>query len=309
MPQYLDNIWGDEAVVRGFGNALNANFAGLVEARARQRQMEQKAAMDAAYLALERQKFAAQQPEQRVMTDYHTQLAKEAAMRNNLAQQRLSDTMRLRDAVMQQYMMAHPAMQATPEFRLPMGSPPMTMQSNMLDQRLNALPQQIPSTMPTAPTLENLGRINAATINSILAAQASESPASAERLMEGGSYRPGDVPVNLVTGQMGPQIPGLVSPYQQQQLGLQQQGLGIRKEQADTAAASVAERERHNKEIEQAPSIEEEIAAAMRAARLKRSGGGSGGQTTAMPKVGEVRKGYRFKGGDPAQQSSWEKVN
>jgi hypothetical protein len=28
----------------------------------------------------------------------------------------------------------------------------------------------------------------------------------------------------------------------------------------------------------------------------------------SIPKVGEVRKGYRFKGGDPAQPSSWEQV-
>lgn len=29
---------------------------------------------------------------------------------------------------------------------------------------------------------------------------------------------------------------------------------------------------------------------------------------SGAPKVGEVRKGYRFKGGDPASQSNWEKV-
>jgi hypothetical protein len=28
--------------------------------------------------------------------------------------------------------------------------------------------------------------------------------------------------------------------------------------------------------------------------------------TPAVPNVGEVRKGYRFKGGDPSQQSNWE---
>lgn len=30
--------------------------------------------------------------------------------------------------------------------------------------------------------------------------------------------------------------------------------------------------------------------------------------STAAPKVGEVRKGYRFKGGNPSQPSSWEKA-
>jgi hypothetical protein len=35
--------------------------------------------------------------------------------------------------------------------------------------------------------------------------------------------------------------------------------------------------------------------------------GGSGGGTTAAPKAGEVIDGYRFKGGDPSQESSWEK--
>lgn len=35
---------------------------------------------------------------------------------------------------------------------------------------------------------------------------------------------------------------------------------------------------------------------------------GASAPTVGMPAVGEVRKGYRFKGGDPANQSSWEKV-
>lgn len=33
-----------------------------------------------------------------------------------------------------------------------------------------------------------------------------------------------------------------------------------------------------------------------------------GGEKPAAPKVGDVVKGYRFKGGNPAQQTSWEKV-
>ena len=36
--------------------------------------------------------------------------------------------------------------------------------------------------------------------------------------------------------------------------------------------------------------------------------GGGSGQGGRIPQVGEIRKGYRFKGGDPAEQQSWEKV-
>ena len=44
--------------------------------------------------------------------------------------------------------------------------------------------------------------------------------------------------------------------------------------------------------------------------RGKPQSGGQGGgqQAPAPPKVGEVRQGYRFKGGDPAKPSSWERA-
>jgi len=29
---------------------------------------------------------------------------------------------------------------------------------------------------------------------------------------------------------------------------------------------------------------------------------------SAPPQIGEVRKGWRFKGGDPADKNSWERV-
>lgn len=37
-------------------------------------------------------------------------------------------------------------------------------------------------------------------------------------------------------------------------------------------------------------------------------GGGSAQQTPQPPKVGEVKGGYRFKGGNPADKNSWEKI-
>jgi hypothetical protein len=33
----------------------------------------------------------------------------------------------------------------------------------------------------------------------------------------------------------------------------------------------------------------------------------AGGASPAGPKVGDVVKGYRFKGGDPSNKASWEK--
>lgn len=40
-----------------------------------------------------------------------------------------------------------------------------------------------------------------------------------------------------------------------------------------------------------------------------KSGGSAKAQpASGAPKIGEVRKGYKFKGGDPADQNSWEKV-
>lgn len=43
--------------------------------------------------------------------------------------------------------------------------------------------------------------------------------------------------------------------------------------------------------------------------RVRETGGRRrGGAVSAPPKVGEVRQGYRFKGGNPSAQGSWEKV-
>jgi hypothetical protein len=49
-----------------------------------------------------------------------------------------------------------------------------------------------------------------------------------------------------------------------------------------------------------------ELDAALEAA--KRQFGVSGSQPVTAPKVGEIRKGYRYKGGNPANPQSWEKA-
>jgi hypothetical protein len=41
---------------------------------------------------------------------------------------------------------------------------------------------------------------------------------------------------------------------------------------------------------------------------VERAIGEAGVAPASGPKIGEVQQGYRFKGGNPADQSSWEKV-
>jgi hypothetical protein len=63
----------------------------------------------------------------------------------------------------------------------------------------------------------------------------------------------------------------------------------------DTAQSDSAYRE----------ALKDYQSALMRGLQLaeERAGGGASG----APKVGEVIDGYRFKGGDPSQESSWER--
>ena len=45
-----------------------------------------------------------------------------------------------------------------------------------------------------------------------------------------------------------------------------------------------------------------------RTGEMRRYDGGGSGVTAALPRTGEVRDGYRFKGGNPADQANWERV-
>lgn len=52
--------------------------------------------------------------------------------------------------------------------------------------------------------------------------------------------------------------------------------------------------------------MKQEMSAALGSAQRHRAGGE--GQLQSGPKVGTEEGGYRFKGGDPSKQSSWEKI-
>lgn len=51
-----------------------------------------------------------------------------------------------------------------------------------------------------------------------------------------------------------------------------------------------------------------ELANSMRGTKAEKPAAASAAPASGVPQVGEVRQGYRFKGGDPSKQSSWEKV-
>jgi hypothetical protein len=47
---------------------------------------------------------------------------------------------------------------------------------------------------------------------------------------------------------------------------------------------------------------------ALKAMREEKAEAGGSGGPAALPKVGEIQDGHRFKGGNPADPNAWEKV-
>lgn len=268
MPHYLDNIWGDQQVVRGFGDALNNNFAALVAARNQQRKQEQDAALNAAYYALERQKLMLQQPGMEAETAYRQAMTGRVPIENRLTQaqtdaQALQNEQAMRlagqqkqaqEAASQLYLQTHPAMQSVPSYPLPQGP--------MMGPILGPVNQATPTEVP------NFGRDQAATLQGLYAAQALANPGTSQRMAEPIVLRPGDVPMAPISGQLGQQVPGFVSPYQMMQYGLGQ-------ERQQTAEERAEEQARHNKAMEEKPGHESELDKLLKAAADKRKAGGT----------------------------------
>jgi len=280
MPHYLDNIWGDEATVRGFGDALNNNFAALVQAKAQQRQFEQKQALDAAYYALERQKQMMQAPLINAQTanlgaETDFRKAQAAGEMQRTAEQQKQDQLiqSLGPMLQQRFMQTHPPMQSA-AMQPPGVGPvniPMTP-SNMM----NSMQAPPPTPLgPAAPTMENLGRSNQAQINAGLMQQAMRNPAIAAQLLQGNIMRPGERQFDMNTGQPGAAVPQETTPYQQGMLA-----------NRDILAA-IAQQNANTREFQAENPKQSEMDKILAEARKKRAAGGGAKMTATNPTTNE----------------------
>ena len=284
MPHYLDNIWGDESTVRGFGDALNNNFASLVQAKAQQRQFEQKQALDAAYYALERQKQMMQAPLVKAQTanlgaetGYRT--AQAEGERQRTAEQQRQDQLiqSLGPMLQQRFMQTHPPMQGATPMQPPGVGPtaPPMVQTAQLGNVLQAPP--VTPNGSAAPTIENLGMSNQAQINAGLIQQAMRDPSVAARILQGNIMRPGERQFDMNTGQLGAAVPQEATPYQQGVLA-----------NRDILAA-IAQQNANTREFQAENPKQSEMDKILAEARKKRAAGGGGGakMTATNPTTNE----------------------
>jgi hypothetical protein len=97
----------------------------------------------------------------------------------------------------------------------------------------------------------------------------------------------------------------------QHQLGMVQQGVhGMRSAQGMQGAVDAIMNGFHNspEAMQQAIQTVRNSAKTFSTAVGEKGQPGVGGIPAAGPKMGAVEDGYRFKGGDPGKQASWEKV-
>jgi len=322
---YLNNSFGDQAVVQGWGNTLNNNLSQLVHLRQQQDQFAQEQALKAAMLALERQKMNLQAPLWAAQTGLDTQQAEHYRIQALAQQNLMRDQQAMQKAVAEQYLYSHPVHQPM-QPPLPMGND-LFLTTNMGAALANqGAPVSVDSPYRAAISGEADSIRNAAVQKGLAANAMLANPQTAAMLYNNVQLRPDETVFNPVTDQAIYTAP---DPMKRERLSImaneaesremyRQEHADYLKRMAGTAEVNAQSRARTAKKLNQA-----EFNAALMAG--KEIGFDSEGdpyivgdtQVPAVsvggPKPGEVRAGkggkqYRFKGGDQYDRNNWEEV-
>ncbi len=307
MPGYLDNVWGDQQAVQDISNSVGSNLAQLVHFRQQQAQFQQEHALKAAMLALEQQKTQMQAPLIAAQTGLDTSQAEHFRTQTLAAQNLARDQDAMARVIGPQYINAHPIHQQM-QPGLPYGND-LFLTTNMgaalanMGTPVNANSPYMAGTTAEADNVRNTAAQHAIASRAMLA-----HPETAAMLYNGVQMHPGMTQYNPLTSQAEYTAPDEMRDFNLASLDEARKGR-IAYEQA-RAATDAQRADAYDRQVDK-PANESDLKYLMRMAEEKKRNRGlapAAPTTNRLPTTGEVRNGYRFKGGDPSQESNWEVV-